>query len=49
MFKYLTADGTVQFIHIQVEIPAVLVDFCTDGRIDGAMFGSVGKEIFINV
>lgn len=48
MFKYLTADGTVQFIHIQVKIPAVLVDFCTGGGIDDGftMFGSVGKEIF---
>lgn len=29
MFKYLTADGAVQLIHIHVEIPTVLVDFCT--------------------
>jgi len=28
MFEYLTADGTVQFIHIQVKLPGVLVDFC---------------------
>lgn len=34
MFKYLTADGAVQLIHIQVEIPIVLVDFCT-GRGSG--------------
>lgn len=48
MFKYLRGDGAVQFIHIQVEIPAVLVDFCTGWGIgDGfTMFGSVVKEIF---
>lgn len=47
MFKYLTADGAVQFIHIRVEIPTVLVDFCVGWRIgDGlTMFGSVVKEI----
>ncbi len=47
MFKYLTADGAVQFIHIQVEIPTVLEDFCTGwGRGDGlTMFGVVIKDI----
>ncbi len=47
MFKYLTADGPVQFIHIQVEIPTVLVDFCAGWGIgDGlTMFGRVVKEI----
>lgn len=46
MFEYLTADGAVQFIHIQVQIPTVLVDFCTGWGIgDGlTMFGSVIKE-----
>lgn len=48
MFKYLTADGAVEFIHIQVQIPTVLVDFCTLWGIgDGlTMFGSAVKEIF---
>lgn len=51
MFKYLTADGAVQLIHIQVEIPTVLVDFCTGWGIgDGlTMFGSVMKEIFTKI
>lgn len=47
MLKYLTADGTVQLIHIQVEIPAVLGDLCTGWGIDDGFtrFGSVVKEI----
>lgn len=51
MFKYLTADGAVQLIHIQVEIPTVLVDFCTGwGTADGlTMFGSVMEEIFTKI
>lgn len=51
MFKYLTTDGAVQFIHIQVEIPTVLVDFCTGwGTGDGlTMFGSVVKELHISI
>lgn len=51
MLKYLTADGAVQLIHIQVEIPTVLVDFCTGwGTADGlTMFGSVMEEIFTKI
>lgn len=51
VFKYLTADGAVQFIHIEGEIPTVFVDFCTGWRIcDGlTMFGGVIKEIFTHI
>lgn len=51
VFKYLTADGAVQFIHIEGEIPTVLVDFCTGWRIcDGlTTFGSGIKEIFTQI
>lgn len=47
MFKYLTADGTVQFIHIQVKLPTVLVDFCMVRGIENGltMFESVVKNI----
>lgn len=49
MFKYLTADGFVQLIHIQVEIPTVLVDFCTGwGTGDGlTTFGHAIEEIYL--
>lgn len=49
MFKYLTADGFVQLIHIQVEIPTVLVDFCTGwGTGDGlTTFGHAMEEIYV--
>lgn len=51
MLKYLTADGAVQLIHIQVEIPAVLVDFCAGwGTGDGlTMFVSIIDEIFTKI
>ena len=46
VFKYLIADGTVQFIHIQVKLPTVLVDFCMSrGTGNGlTMFGSVVRK-----
>lgn len=37
MFKYVRLDGTVQLVHIQVELPAVLVEFCTGWWIDDGL------------
>lgn len=47
VLKYVTADGTVQLIHVQVEIPRVLVDFHFGRWIgDGfTVFGCVVKKI----
>lgn len=45
MFKYVRLDGTVQLVHIQVELPAVLVEFCTGWWIDdGLTMGGHSKH-----
>lgn len=46
MFKYVRLDGTVQLVHIQVELPAVLVEFCTGWWIDdGLTMGGHSKHM----
>lgn len=32
VFKDFSCNGSIQFIHIQVKVPAVLIDLCTAGR-----------------
>ena len=33
MFKYLSGDGPVQFIHVQIKVPTVLIDVCPGWRV----------------
>lgn len=43
MLEYLTAYGDVQFVHIKVKLPAVLVEFCVGWRISDG-FAVIGQS-----